>query len=88
MQAITTKYLPWTNTKPGRIKASCQSGSVIIDSDSDSDNGHKAACEALRAKLGWTKSKGFAPMVGGDTKDGMVWVSAAHIDEAEYHVDN
>lgn len=29
MQAIITKYLPPTNTRPARIKASCERGSLI-----------------------------------------------------------
>lgn len=30
MQAILTQYLPATNTKPSRIKAECERGSVIV----------------------------------------------------------
>lgn len=29
MQAIITKYLPATNTKPSRIKATCARGSIV-----------------------------------------------------------
>lgn len=30
MQAIQTKYLPYTNTRGSRIKASCERGSLTI----------------------------------------------------------
>lgn len=30
MQAIITKYLPATNTKPSRISAKCARGSIIV----------------------------------------------------------
>lgn len=33
MQAIKTKYLPATNTKPSRIKAECEAGSITISYD-------------------------------------------------------
>jgi hypothetical protein len=33
MQAILTKVLPATNTKPTRIKATCERGSVIVCCD-------------------------------------------------------
>ena len=34
MQAITTKVLPATNTKPTRIRATCERGSIIVSADS------------------------------------------------------
>ena len=34
MQAIYTKYIPATNFKPSRIKASCERGSLTICFDS------------------------------------------------------
>ena len=34
MQAIETKLIPATNTKPTRIKASCERGSIIVSADS------------------------------------------------------
>lgn len=34
MQAIETKIIPATNTKPTRIKASCERGSIIVSADS------------------------------------------------------
>jgi hypothetical protein len=34
MQAIETKILPATNTKPTRIKARCERGSITVSADS------------------------------------------------------
>lgn len=34
MQAIETKVIPATNTKPTRIKATCERGSIIVSADS------------------------------------------------------
>ncbi len=53
-QAIETKLLPATNTKPTRIKARCDRGSIIVSADSlsgDQMNGsehtHVAAAQML-----------------------------------------
>lgn len=56
MQAIVTKYLPATNTKGARIKASCEAGSVTISYPHEAQRGveaHATAMRALAAKLGW-----------------------------------
>lgn len=53
MQAIITKYLPATNTRPSRIKATCERGSATIPLDhslNDGDN-HRAACDFLCARF-------------------------------------
>jgi len=42
MQAIQTKILPWTNTKPTRIKAFCTRGSITLSIPVEVD-GHDAA---------------------------------------------
>jgi hypothetical protein len=54
-QAITTKSLAATNTRPSRVKASVEAGSVTRswDHSLDADGNHDAACVALLAKLGW-----------------------------------
>lgn len=56
MQAIQTKYLPATNTKPSRIKAWCEAGSIIVSYSHEHDvsGEHYAAAQALVVKLGWT----------------------------------
>ena len=73
-QAIETKYLGPTNTKGARIKASAWGGSVTIGYDYalDAQGNHKAAADALIAKLGWTGT--FAQ--GGNVKgDGYYFVN-------------
>lgn len=53
MQAIITKVLPATNTKPTRIKAICARGSITI-SYPDADNqeeAHVRAAHALATKF-------------------------------------
>ena len=52
-QAIITKYLPATNTRGSRIKASCERGSITIDypHELSGDSAHIAAANALVAKF-------------------------------------
>ncbi len=59
MQAIATKYLPATNTRGSRIKATCKGGSVTIGYPHELPTGepcHRAAANALCHKMGWTGS--------------------------------
>lgn len=68
MQAIVTKFIPRTNTKPDRIKAICAAGSATICSDTLEVRGqaaHRAAAEALMAKLHWGEK-----LLGGCMPDG------------------
>ena len=55
MQAIITKFLPCTNTKGSRIKATCQAGSIIIDYPHELSgmNCHAKAAYALLSKMHW-----------------------------------
>ena len=56
MQAITTKFLPATNHKPSRVKASCEAGSVTVSwwkEEKGISDQHSAAVKALCAKLKW-----------------------------------
>ena len=54
MKAIVTHYLPATDTRGSRIKATAEGGnSVTIGYDHASDNTHRKAAEALCAKMGW-----------------------------------
>ena len=72
MQAIFTKILPATNTKPTRVKAYCPQGSATLSYEygqSNHDN-HRTACAELIAKLEWCP-RGWA---SGDTETGYVWV--------------
>ena len=67
MQAIKTVYLPASNTKPSRIKATCDAGSVTISypHDLSGDAVYRAAAEALVKKLGWTQGGALPEMVCG-----------------------
>lgn len=55
MQAITTKYIPCTDRRPSRVKATCDAGSVVVawDHSMNVDENHHAAAVALQTKLGW-----------------------------------
>lgn len=53
MQAIITKFIPATNKRASRYKATCERGSLTVAADYDlnaSDN-HRAVCDALCAKF-------------------------------------
>jgi hypothetical protein len=74
MQIIETRYHGSSNSRPARIIAT-QSGGVkqaVISRDSapDDDNAaHGEAARVLAGKMDW-----HGEMIGGHTKDGMVWV--------------
>jgi len=85
MQAIITKYLPATNTRGSRIKASCERGSVTISYPYELAMGeevHRHGAKCLLAKFnaedkakyggecGWNR-----PFVSGGLPDG----SWAHV---------
>lgn len=73
-QAIETKYVKATNTRGSRIKATAWGGSITIGYDYalDTDGAHKAAADALIAKMGWSGT--FAQ--GGNVKgDGYYFVN-------------
>jgi hypothetical protein len=55
MQAIVTKYIGPTNTRGGRIKASCQARSIIAPWNHALNPyaNHLAAAKALATKLAW-----------------------------------
>jgi len=72
MQTITTKFLPATDHKDGRIKAinSFGTSSVTLswDDSLNVEQNHILAAQALAKKLGWA-----GKFVGGGTKDGFVF---------------
>lgn len=72
MQSITTKFLPATNHKGGRIKAANSFGTSNITIASDDslnvEQNHINAAQTLAKKLGWA-----GKFVGGGTKDGFVF---------------
>lgn len=86
MQAITTKYIPCTNTKGSRIKATCERGSITIPHPHElsGEAAHEAAVNALCEKFAKEDLKEYGtpieknpwlrPKVCGGTKIGCVFV--------------
>ena len=67
MQAIQTKYLPCTDTKPTRIKAWCQAGSHTWPRDSLNErNPERDAAERLAKSLFWSEKLIGGTLPGGD----------------------
>jgi len=62
LQAIITKYIGPTNTRPGRVKATAEAGSVTVEWEHglSIDGNHARAAKALRDKFNWQ-----GRMVGG-----------------------
>ena len=71
MQAIRTKYLGPTNTRPSRIKAIAEAGyvTVSLDHSLNSDENHAVAAIKLMEKFGWE-----GELVGGSIGSDYVWV--------------
>ena len=71
MQVIRTRYYGPTDFTGSCIRAKCEGGSVRVSYDSalNSDQIHKAACDALKAKMGWT-----GDMVSGEFNGDTFWV--------------
>jgi len=67
MQAIRTKYIGPTNTKPSRIKASCEARTIFVEWDHhlNGEANHRYAAQTLMKRLGWELS-----MASGTLKDG------------------
>jgi hypothetical protein len=80
MQAIVTKYLPPSNTRGSRIRATADAGSVTIlfPADIDGQAAHRVAAQALADKLGWGRK-----YLGGSLPDntGYVFVPVHPISE-------
>jgi len=71
MQAIVTKFLGPTNTRPSRIKATCQARSITLSWEHawNPMGNHRAAAQALATQLGW-----HGRWIEGDLPDGSsVW---------------
>lgn len=72
-QAITTYYLPCTNTRGSRICAKSAAGHKLTlswDDEINADANHAAACQALLKKLGWRGRY----IAGGLAEGSTVWV--------------
>ncbi len=74
-QAIITKFIPCTNCKPPRIKATAAGGeshtATFHNLEGDEQQKHFAVARALAEKLDWS-----GRLVGGATKTGYVFVFA------------
>ena len=72
MQAILTRYIGATDTKPGRIKAWCEAGNLTVSEHSlgemPIDHLHLAAATKLAEKLGWTGPR-YGNLVQGGLPD-------------------
>lgn len=74
MKAITTKFHGPTNSKGSRYSAiDSDNNRVTISTDYalNSDENHRRAAVALCTKMAWNGAEG---LIGGGTKDGMVFV--------------
>lgn len=83
MQAIRTKFFGPTNTRGERIQASAEAATIYVSWDYclGVEGNHKAACEALRAKLGWNSAAGstYTPMVAGEFGGAHYWVFSGEL---------
>lgn len=76
MQAIETRYIGPTNTKPSRIVARCEAGRIVTSKHhnraTNIDDDHRYAAMELIEKLGWygTWVQGAVPSI----KNGYVFV--------------
>lgn len=75
MKAILTRYLPATNTKPSRIRATAEGGkplTVGYYAAPDNTDPFAFAARQLADRMGWT-----GPLLGGGLPDGSTcWVFA------------
>lgn len=71
MQAIQTKFIPCTNTRPSRIKAWAECGSITLSWDHalNVDENHTKVANALCEKLGWTLPH-YGKLIGGSLPGG------------------
>ena len=71
MQAIITKYLPVTNSRGSRIKATCAAGSVTIayPHELSGMDCHAKAAKALVNKLQWNDAN-YGGLMGGQLPTG------------------
>ncbi len=67
MQAIVTKYLPPTNTRGARIKATAEAGSVTIPFpyDINGQAAHQVAAQALADRFDWGRKYLGGSLPGG-----------------------
>jgi hypothetical protein len=91
MQAIRTKFIPATNTKPCRIKAMAERGSITIDyPEADHvEDSHRIAAQALIDKFIAEDMERYADMGCGYDKTQSSWYGKYHqgcFNNEFYHV--
>lgn len=76
VQAIVTKFLPVTNRRGSRVKATAAAGSVTLNWEHglNIERNHAAAAKALAEKFGWR-----GDWYGGGMPDAhsFVWIAAS-----------
>ena len=83
MQAIVTKFLPPTEVRGSRVKATCQAKSLTLSWDHglNPTGNHRRAAEALAAQLEWN-----GRWIEGGLPDGAsVWTCDNHTSDI-FHV--
>lgn len=80
-QAITTKYLPVTNRKPSRVKATAEAGTITLEWDHayNTDGNHIRAAKALAEKFKW-KGLYFGGALPRSNNASYAFVMACNID--------
>ena len=63
-QTIETRFIPATDTKPARIKAAAEAGSITRSYAYEGDKQHSEVAQELADKLGWTGPR-YGVLVGG-----------------------
>jgi hypothetical protein len=77
MKAIETRYIPATDCRDARIKATAEGGLYVTmpyPQEYDTEAAHRIGAYALIEKMGWDKQSWFNGIVGGSTKRGYAWV--------------
>lgn len=86
-QAITTKFMPATNTRGSRIKVSYAGGKKFIyvswDHALNVEENHKAAARVLIKKLDWVDRNWY---VGTCADSGYVFVQVPRLPEVAQYV--
>ena len=75
MQAIRTRYMGPTNAKGSRVQAKCEAKTIYIEWDDalNSEENHKAACDAIITRMGWN-SPHFGCSISGVFDGDYYWV--------------
>ena len=79
MQAIITKYCGPSNSKPTRIKAMCDAGSIFVEYDHSrsTEQAYAKAAMMLARKLGWNGPEYLGHWRAGSYDYGYVFVFVA-----------